>query len=169
MLWMKSWYEVRLRFLAGFILVGGTLFIRRMGSPVASRQDAVAIMGATSLLWILFSFYLSGAGVKTQSAFSAVKGLHGSTYYTLSLPVSRFQLLTVRATIRMERVRDTGRELPAVHPYTSLGCDFCFSRADGRLLLYRGQSCADARVLTRPFIDPPGASSGLPGNAGAPP
>jgi hypothetical protein len=126
MLWMKSWYEVRLRFLAGFILVGGTLFIRRMGSPVASRQDAVAIMGATSLLWILFSFYLSGAGVKTQSAFSAVKGLHGSTYYTLSLPVSRFQLLTVRATIRHGTCSGYWEGTPRCSPIHFPGLRFLF-------------------------------------------
>ena len=92
MLWMKSWYEVRLRFLAGFVFGAATLFIRWTGGPATSRQDAVAIMVGTSLLWIFYAFYLSGAGVKTQSAFMGMKGLHGSTYFTLSLPVSRFQL-----------------------------------------------------------------------------
>ena len=39
-----------------------------------------------------------GAGVVGQRSFLFLKkGLHGSTQYTLSLPVSRFQLLAVRA------------------------------------------------------------------------
>ena len=44
-------------------------------------------------------FMLAGAGINTQPAFQAAKGLHGSTLFTLSLPVSRFRLLLVRASI----------------------------------------------------------------------
>ena len=40
---------------------------------------------------------LAGAGIATQPAFQASKGLHGSTLFTLSLPVSRLRLLSVRA------------------------------------------------------------------------
>ena len=42
---------------------------------------------------------LAGAGIATQPALQATKGLHGSMYFTLSLPVSRFRLLAVRASI----------------------------------------------------------------------
>ena len=41
--------------------------------------------------------WLAGAGINTQPTFQATKGLHGSTLFTLSLPVSRLRLLTVRA------------------------------------------------------------------------
>src|SRR5262249_51073650 len=37
--------------------------------------------------------------INTQAAFRATKGLHGSMYLTLALPVSRFRLLTTRAAI----------------------------------------------------------------------
>ncbi|MGA7237011.1 MAG: hypothetical protein WBY44_15095 [Bryobacteraceae bacterium] len=39
---------------------------------------------------------LAGAGINTPT-FQATRGLHGSTLFTLSLPVSRLRLLTVRA------------------------------------------------------------------------
>jgi hypothetical protein len=43
--------------------------------------------------------YLAGAGIKTQTPFAAMKGLEGSMYFMLSLPVSRLRLLSVRAGI----------------------------------------------------------------------
>jgi hypothetical protein len=42
---------------------------------------------------------LAGAGIDTQPTFQASKGLHGSTLFTVSLPVSRFRLLAVRAAV----------------------------------------------------------------------
>jgi hypothetical protein len=42
---------------------------------------------------------LGGAGIVTQPSLQATKGLHGSTLFTLSMPVSRLRLLTVRAGI----------------------------------------------------------------------
>jgi hypothetical protein len=42
---------------------------------------------------------LAGAGVTTQPSLQASKGLHGSTLFTLSLPVSRLRLLATRAAI----------------------------------------------------------------------
>jgi hypothetical protein len=43
--------------------------------------------------------FLAGNGIRTQNSFRPTPGLHGSTYYTLSLPVSRRRLLTIRATL----------------------------------------------------------------------
>jgi hypothetical protein len=43
--------------------------------------------------------FLAGAGIATQTPFQASKGLHGSTLFTLSMPVSRLRLLVVRAGI----------------------------------------------------------------------
>jgi len=42
---------------------------------------------------------LGGAGIVTQPSLQASKGLHGSTLFTLTLPVSRLRLLAVRAGI----------------------------------------------------------------------
>ena len=53
-------------------------------------------MTATVFAVILYT-WLAGAGIDTQPGFRATKGLHGSTLFTLSLPVSRLRLLTVRA------------------------------------------------------------------------
>jgi hypothetical protein len=47
--------------------------------------------------WI--AVMVSGAGIVTQPAFQATKGLHGSMYFTLSLPVSRLRLFAVRASL----------------------------------------------------------------------
>jgi hypothetical protein len=41
----------------------------------------------------------AGAGIVSQGAFQFLKGQHGSTQVTLSLPVSRLHLLTVRAAL----------------------------------------------------------------------
>lgn len=39
------------------------------------------------------------SGVKTEAAFQPTKGLHGSMYFTLSLPVARFRLLAIRTGV----------------------------------------------------------------------
>jgi hypothetical protein len=44
---------------------------------------------------------LAGSGIKTESDLQPKKGLHGSLYFTLSLPVSRFRLLATRAGLGM--------------------------------------------------------------------
>ena len=50
-----------------------------------------------SLTWLFCAVYLAGSGIRTQSPFRTTKGLHGSTLFTLSLPVTRLRLLAVRA------------------------------------------------------------------------
>ncbi len=58
--------------------------------------NALAILANTFAVMIYAM--LAGAGINTQPVFQAVKGLHGSTLFTLSLPVrSRFRLLVIRA------------------------------------------------------------------------
>ncbi|MGP8258657.1 MAG: hypothetical protein ACLQM6_01755 [Acidobacteriaceae bacterium] len=100
MLWYKGWLETRLRLLFALGIMGFLLF----------RQNSLAPNIKTSLLMFLVTFYgqilvmlvcalLAGAGIVTQPAFQASKGLHGSMQFTLSLPVSRLRLLVVRAVI----------------------------------------------------------------------
>ncbi|MGH9663659.1 MAG: hypothetical protein ACRD9L_04455 [Bryobacteraceae bacterium] len=98
MLWMKGWLETRWRLLFAVGIILSTLVARAfVGVPL--EQDARRMMTAVTFLWLFAAVFLAGAGIKTQAAFQATKGLHGSTYVTLSLPVSRFRLLAVRAGI----------------------------------------------------------------------
>jgi len=66
-------------------------------SGVPSVEAARNLMVTISFFLIFTPVYLAGTGIKTQSGFQAMQGIHGSMYYTLSLPVSRFRLLGVRA------------------------------------------------------------------------
>lgn len=96
MLWMKAWLETRWRLLyaLGLPLAMIVLFATK---GLASKADAQRMMVEISFFSVFAAVYLAGAGIRTQSAFQMTKGLHGSTYFTLSLPVSRFRLLAVRA------------------------------------------------------------------------
>jgi hypothetical protein len=94
MLWYKGWIETRFRLLfalgfVGFVLVAA--YSNGLKAPVK------AFAGNAPLLVAVLSGLLASAGITTQPALQATKGLHGSMLFTLSLPVSRFRLLTVRA------------------------------------------------------------------------
>ena len=95
MLWMKAWFETRWRLLYALGLPLSALALRVPGG-IGSTKDARTTMFAMSFFLVFAAVYLAGAGVRTQSSFQMTKGLHGSTYFTLSLPVSRFRLLAVR-------------------------------------------------------------------------
>jgi ABC-2 type transport system permease protein len=102
MLWYKSWFETRWRFVFSFVVVALLLaFIWWLGTrpSVSASQASTGPFGVAIICVIWISAFLAGAGVATQPAFQASKGLHGSTCFTLSLPVSRFRLLAVRAGI----------------------------------------------------------------------
>ena len=69
---------------------------------LTKRQDIGQFFGRAHRRGVVGAFVpilLAGAGINTQPAFQATKGLHGSTLFTLSLPVSRFRLLAVRASL----------------------------------------------------------------------
>jgi ABC-2 type transport system permease protein len=92
MLWYKAWRETRLGLLIslgflGFVLI--TLYSFR--TPV----NGVVVMAITFVM-VIYTM-LAGIGIRTQPSFRATKGLHGSTLFTLSLPVTRFRLLAIRA------------------------------------------------------------------------
>ena len=96
MLWYKGWLETRFRLLIALGLFG-PLF-----AGIASLQPQVQVRAiAFSVTYgvVFISIMLSGAGIATTRSLQATKGLHGSTLFTLSLPVSRFRLLAVRATL----------------------------------------------------------------------
>src|SRR5215470_17098755 len=97
MLWMKGWFETRWRFL--FVLgFAAFLLINVVGNNVPDQPFAVAkLVYQMSFLIAIIGIMLGGAGINTQAAFRATKGLHGSMYFTLALPVSRYRLLATRA------------------------------------------------------------------------
>src|SRR5262249_50279998 len=99
MLWYKNWLETRGRilFLLAFILfpVALRMATSRPANPTAlAEQRSMAFL---AFYWAVPTIMLAGAGVKTQPGAAATRGLHGSMYFTLTLPVSRLRLLAVRA------------------------------------------------------------------------
>jgi hypothetical protein len=106
MLWMKNWMETRWRFaasLAMFALIVVMSYLQFSGLPRPSPVPAVQLLNSTlstfSLFFVIQSVALAGAGIKTQVPFRAAKGMHGSMHFTLSLPVSRLRLFTIRTGI----------------------------------------------------------------------
>jgi hypothetical protein len=98
MLWYKAWLETRWRFAFSLgIMVCFGVFICWSGTkgPPPERMNGALGGVVVSVAWI--ALMLAGAGINTQPSFAAQKGLHGSTHFTLSLPVSRFRLLLVRS------------------------------------------------------------------------
>lgn len=105
MLWYKAWVETRIRLwivLAYTAVFVAALSMRSIapGALPPQRSNAAAglAMGMTSFIAVVCAL-LAGSGIASQAAFQAIKGLHGSTQFTLSLPVSRVRLLASRAAL----------------------------------------------------------------------
>ena len=98
MLWHKGWLETRYRllFALGFV----AFFLILQHKPATTQQGIFAFAQfSTPVFVVMICALLAGAGVVTQPSFVASKGIHGSTLFTLSLPVSRLRLMSVRAGI----------------------------------------------------------------------
>ncbi len=100
MLWYtlahKAWFETRIKLLVAFIWIGwflGAKYYRGLKAPSGLTGLAVA----ATFIGVAIPVFLAGAGIATQPSYQATKGLHGSTLFTLSLPVSRLRLLLTRA------------------------------------------------------------------------
>jgi hypothetical protein len=104
MLWYKGWLETRFRliFALGFMSFNLAIQYSRLSVPQASVAKG-AVLGLLTLsipfLVVMISAVLAGAGIATQPSLMVTKGLHGSTLFTLSMPVSRIRLLAVRASV----------------------------------------------------------------------
>src|SRR5271156_3514225 len=92
MLWYKGWLETRFNV---FALITVACLFSWVGPPAG--QDLIGLVG---FLLAIIPLNLAGSGIKTQSPLIK-KGCHGSTYFTLSLPVSRFRLCATRAGLGM--------------------------------------------------------------------
>jgi hypothetical protein len=99
MLWKKGWYETRIRLLFALALVV-VIAVLTMGDPPPAAEGFAPLVGATTIPAMIAALLLAGAGVKTQlGGLQRSKGLHGSMYYTLSLPVTRTRLFNVRVSL----------------------------------------------------------------------
>ena len=95
MLWYKNWLETRWRVAFAVGLYSLEMFAMYRGGR---QPEKVALTFA--MLWIITSVFSAGTGIKTQSAYLATtKGVHGSTDFTLSMPVSRTTLFGIRTTL----------------------------------------------------------------------
>jgi hypothetical protein len=101
MLWHKGWLETRYRLLFSVAFFGILLIQAHMlrgAKPQVPVTDSVKIFAVSTIfLVVTLCGMVSGTGIATQPSIQAAKGLHGSMYFTLSLPVSRLRLLAVRA------------------------------------------------------------------------
>ncbi|MBL8228314.1 MAG: hypothetical protein JNL98_07550 [Bryobacterales bacterium] len=124
MLWYKSWLELRFRVLctlfilfclAAFITFSASGFasnesrVQRLVSaigggvnhsgisPVETAAIASAMFLVAAVIAPVMSLMLAGGGMNTQTNYGMTPGFHGSMLYTLSLPVTRRQLLWTRA------------------------------------------------------------------------
>jgi hypothetical protein len=110
MIWYKTWLETR--FGVAFIFVLFTLVFLVAGAGVrigagsvpadkAPKPEELQVaVDALSFSWIAAAVSLAGTGIKTPSGgLQNTKGIHGSTLYTLSLPVSRLRLIAVRTVV----------------------------------------------------------------------
>lgn len=104
MLWYKGWLETRFRLLFLLVVQGSFLiFVLWTGANAQVREPIRAVGAFISFtiptFVVMICGMLGGAGIATQPSFQAVRGLHGSTLFTVSLPVSRLRLLAVRASL----------------------------------------------------------------------
>lgn len=104
MLWLKGWLETRFRLLFMLGITALLLYQNHLWNAHASGRSVSGLAaGLASRMIPLFIVgicaFLAGAGIVTQAPFRTSKGLHGSTLFTLSMPVSRLRLLAVRAGI----------------------------------------------------------------------
>jgi len=104
MLWYKGWLETRIKLLLSLCFTALVLiFVRTAGAKTPPPGAKSAVFGfvvfSIPSLVVMVCTWLAGAGIATQPSIQATKGLHGSTLFTLSLPVSRLRLLAVRASL----------------------------------------------------------------------
>jgi hypothetical protein len=102
-LWKKGWYETRIRLLFVSAVVVVIAVLAMDPAPAAAGSGPLVV--ATAIPAMLAALLLAGGGVKTQlGGLQRSKGLHGSMYYTLSLPVTRARLFSVRVLMGLAEI-----------------------------------------------------------------
>ena len=103
MLWKKGWYETRIRLL--FVLAVVVVIAVLAMDPAPASAGSGPLVVATAIPAMVAALLLAGGGVKTQlGGLQRSKGLHGSMYYTLSLPVTRARLFSVRVLMGLAEI-----------------------------------------------------------------
>jgi hypothetical protein len=105
-LWYKDWLETRLLalFMMAYAIFPVALFTlnpRAGNAPPGSLAAAEASVAFLAMYYSMIPVLLAGSGIKAQPGPRSAKGLHGSTYFTLSLPVSRIRLVATRVGVGM--------------------------------------------------------------------
>lgn len=102
MLWLKAWLETRWK-VVWILLIGVLVFGLSIGSlgkiPKSDTQGLLsAVLTMSAFVAFLAAVMLAGSGIETASTrpSESLKGGEGSTLFTLSLPVSRARLFSVR-------------------------------------------------------------------------
>ncbi len=106
MLWYKGWLETQFKLamtfgvMSLFMVLFHALGAKVPPPPAGGRNAAFGYLVFNVPAFVIVTCtWLAGAGIATQPSFQAIKGLHGSTLFTLSLPVSRFRLLAIRSSV----------------------------------------------------------------------
>ena len=103
MLWYKGWLETRFRilFMLAYVLFPMALRITTPHNTSPTPLEEQHQIAFLAFYWSFGSILLAGAGIKTQGSLRTTKVFHGSMYFTLTMPVSRFRLLAARAGLGM--------------------------------------------------------------------
>jgi hypothetical protein len=118
MLWYKGWLETRFKIVfallfAVFPIPLFTLVAPHPATPMSPDGPAIhGVVGFFALYYSIVPMMLAGSGVKTQLLRSG-KGFHGSMYFTLSMPVSRFRSLRQGLGLACWRLLGSSASLPA--------------------------------------------------------
>jgi ABC-2 type transport system permease protein len=100
-LWYKCWLETRfmVAFMIAYALFPLALSVlnpRAVNPPQGSVAAAEAAVGFFATYYAMVPVLLAGSGITAQPTPRS-KGAYASTYFTLSLPVSRLRLVATRA------------------------------------------------------------------------
>jgi hypothetical protein len=129
MLWYKNWLETRYRFLWGSGMLLFFVVFNFFALGTAPGLQVQILFANQGIYWLVLPLLLAGTGVMTQSTFRPARGLHGSTLFTLSLPVTRLRLLAVRSGLGILEIFGAIALM-----YGAAWTAFCFLRTDWPLL-----------------------------------
>lgn len=101
MLWYKAWLETRWRMLLPLVMILFAVYAAHSVGNARPNAPHGAAPNFIQIFWMIAALTLAGSGIATEAVFQAKKGLHGSMYFTLGLPVSRFRLFAVRVGVGM--------------------------------------------------------------------
>ena len=94
MLWYKAWLETRWRMLMPLALMLFVLITGHSKGQLAPGPKSVLVV--LPFWWLLLPLVTAGSGIDTETPFRVMKGIHSSTTFILSLPLSRFRLFIAR-------------------------------------------------------------------------